>query len=84
MAKIINTDGEEKAITDLSHEALQRAIGGCIVPVKLPDGQKMLINENGPQMGLQVNNAATVLCGRRILGNVVLLDKEDRVQMKDR
>lgn len=79
MAVIINTTGEEKRITDLSREALQRAVGGSITVVKLSNGQKMLINEDGSRMGLLVNNAATVLCGHRVLGNAVLLDKDDRV-----
>ena len=77
MARIINVSGDETKLEDLSPDALQKAVGGDIEVIKLPDRVQMLINEEGRKLGLPVNSTATLLCGRKVCGDVVLLNKED-------
>ena len=80
MATIIGAGGEMLPLTDLSLESLQRVVGRDIELVKLPDGAKVVINEEGSKQGLEVNRSASTMCGRRIFGNAVLLYKDDKIQ----
>lgn len=79
MAKIIMVDGTELILDILSIESLQKAIGGPIDVIRLPDRGRILINDEGAVLGLQVNRIASQLYGQRILGNVVLLEKDDKI-----
>lgn len=79
MATIITIGGQELKLEDLSRDTLQKAVGGYIEVIKIPDKGRMVINEEGANLGLAVNNAASLICGQRVFGDVVLLDKDDRV-----
>lgn len=79
MATIITIEGEELKLKNLSRDALQKAVGGYIEVIRLPDKGRMVINEEGVNLGLAVNNAASLIYGQRVFGDVVLLDKDDKV-----
>lgn len=79
MAKIIRAGGEVLPLTDLSLNSLQHVVGRDIELVKLPDGARIVINEEGAKQGLEVNRSASTMCGRRIFGNAVLLYKSDKI-----
>jgi len=68
-------------------EELQKIVGGLIEIVELPDGTRvtlhlslclvllagmvMVVNEEGSLLDLPVNEAASKLCGRRLVGDVL-------------
>ena len=58
----------------------QEAVGGYLVSIRLPSGNIMWVNDNGPNRDFPFNRAATALLwdadmrkiGTRLLGNVVM------------
>lgn len=62
-----------------SLEDVQEAVGGYVELLNIRVGQKpaqLLVNEDGLSMGLPINEAASMLCGRTIVGDVlILMDK---------
>lgn len=78
MARIIKSNGEEISLLGRSLEAYQQAVGGYIEEIYLPDGRVMLVNEEGRLHGLPPNPEASGLAGQAIVGDVVVLTKEER------
>ena len=64
MATIIKTDGyviniEPKDGKEFSLEEMQTIVSGYIEIVDLPDGNYMVVNEDGKLKGLAINHVAT-------------------------
>lgn len=79
-AKIIKTTGKERNIkpangTDFTLWELQEAVGGYVEFIHLEDHRTMVVDEDGRIKGKPVNLAATKLCGRTIVGDVLVCDK---------
>jgi len=73
MAAILKPDGTREQRDKISFKECQEAVGGFVEPVYLR-GKTLLANEDGPSLGLQLNQEATKLAGRRIVGTVVVLE----------
>jgi hypothetical protein len=54
-------------------EKLQEAVGGYIEEVRCPDGRLMYVNEDGRMKQLPVNEMASDIAGRMILGDVAFV-----------
>ncbi len=52
---------------------VQEHVEGYVEQVRMPDGRRMLVNEDGRMMGLGVNADASALAGQTIVGNAVVL-----------
>lgn len=52
----------------------QKAVGGYVEVLVLPDGRQMLVNEDGLQEGLPLNKNASLIAEQIILGDVLILD----------
>lgn len=82
MATIIKVDGTTETL-DLTDEAtrldkLQEAVGGYIEAVgHTPGGDIIFANEDGRAMELDLNETAMVICGRPIVGDVVITSQEE-------
>jgi len=59
-------------------EQAQNIVGGWVEMVTLPNGDQMLVNEEGALHGLPLNAPASTLAGRALVGNVILLKGEAR------
>lgn len=81
MAKYIKTDGsiinvEPKNGKDFSLKELQGFVGGCIEIVYLPNGDLMVVNEEGKMNDLPINMKATMAYGLDVIvGNVLWCNK---------
>lgn len=51
----------------------QKVVGGYVEVVRVPAGGCLLVNEDGQLRRLPVNEAATALAGRPIVGDAVFL-----------
>lgn len=59
---------------------LQKAVGGYIELVRLPPGNGhriMYANEDGIGLGLYPNRRASLIAGQKILGDVIIVRKEE-------
>jgi len=85
----ITPDGERIDMPEPANEdgtfslkQLQEAVGGYIEPVipnpgvAMTKGKVILADEEGVLKQLPINLAATVMCGRPIVGNVAVIDEE--------
>ncbi|MBQ6577195.1 MAG: DUF3846 domain-containing protein [Bacteroidales bacterium] len=77
---IIKSDGTAEYMdtpTDLKD--LQEAVGGFIERVSIPalPGMVMIVNEEGVICRLPLNPVASEIAGRLIVGDVVLMEKEE-------
>ena len=79
--KVIETDGTIKYIEQSKKHAfkqLQTIIGGYIIPIALPQGQIMVVDEDGIPKGLKINKVASAILMELgammdpILGTVVI------------
>ena len=52
----------------------QKAVGGYVEVLVLPDGRQLLVNEDGLQEGLPLNKNASLIAEQIILGDVLILD----------
>jgi hypothetical protein len=81
-ALIIKANGEEIPVqpangTDFSLEELQNIVGGYIETVMLPNGNLLVLNEEGKLEGLPLNTTATDLYNNpydAIVGDVLVCD----------
>ena len=64
---------------DNTLETLQKTVGGYIETVSLRDGGVMLVDEDGRMKRLSENLIATALCGRQILGNVLIVGQKEEL-----
>ena len=84
---------ELKIITDTKDEptlkSAQEFVGGMVEGVPFPNGDYLIVNEEGKLMGLDLNEKATKLCrdtfdndnyitGRKdfVVGNAILIKKD--------
>jgi len=77
MATIFKADGTK--VKDYNHEGLeakQKAVGGYIEPVYTSEGV-VLVNEDGLFRNLPINYEASVLTNRTIVGDVLVLTREE-------
>ena len=65
MTKVNTTEPEFKVIKDKQDEpdykAVSKFVGGMVECVQLPNGDLLLLNEEGKLMGLQLNPESTTL-----------------------
>ena len=65
MTKVNTTEPEFKVVTDKKDEpdykAVSKFVGGMVECVQLPNGDLLLLNEEGKLMGLPLNPEATTL-----------------------
>lgn len=79
MAKILRANGDREDIAykgpndTLSLAQLQKAVGGYIEQVRVPNCHNILmVNEEGKLQGLPFNHQASILAQQVIAGDVVL------------
>ena len=77
---------EFKAIEDKNDEPTledaQAFVEGWVEPVGLPNGDLLLINEEGLMRGFDINNKATIIANTTIVGNAMLIKKDALKDMK--
>lgn len=74
MAMVVKIDGTTEELGfGPKLPALQKAVGGYIEAVRLPDGHLMYVNEEGRSNGLDPNTTASLMAAQMILGDVVIL-----------
>ena len=56
-----------------SLEEAQEFVGGYVEMVRLPDGDQMLVNEEGRLRHLEINHTASELAGQMIVGPAMIL-----------
>lgn len=77
MAKLIKTSGK---ITEVSVETLaekQKAVGGWIELVYIPDNKVLIVNEEGLLLNLPYNRVASELSNTLIVGDVLLVENSE-------
>jgi hypothetical protein len=77
MATIIRVSGEEAEEEYPKLERLNDVVGGTIDGVRLPDGRRMFVNDEGLILGLPLNKKASTLARQPIVGDVVVLTLEE-------
>lgn len=79
MAKLIKSNGDVvENYTDLTLEGMQKAVNGYIEYVHCQDSLNILIvNEEGMLLHLPTNHKATEISGFPIVGDVILVKKEE-------
>lgn len=77
MATIIRVSGEETEEKFPELDRLNEIVGGTIDGVRLPDGRRMFVNDEGLLLSLPLNKRATDLAGQPIVGDVVVLTLEE-------
>lgn len=78
MIKIFNADESTSPVRKgFSFRDAQEVVGGTVEIVNLPSGDVMLVNEDGPAIGLPFNVTAFLMSAKPILGNVVVLTGKD-------
>lgn len=75
MAKLIKIDGEIKILNNVSLEGIQLEIGGCIEILETTTG-KIVVNSKLQRYGMPVNEIASIMAGRDIVGSVILIEKD--------
>ncbi|MBQ6040012.1 MAG: DUF3846 domain-containing protein [Oscillospiraceae bacterium] len=58
---------------------LQQHVGGYIETILLRDGGVMLVDEDGRMKHSEENLIATVLCGKQILGTVLIVGQNEEM-----
>ena len=74
---VINDKKDEPTLEDA-----QAFVEGWVEPVGLPNGDLLLINEEGVMRGLPVNEIASVIARQPILGNAMVIKKDALKDMK--
>jgi len=81
MAKIIKADGTVETIDkELTLEVMQKVVGGYIQIVTAPNGQLIVLDEEGKIKGKSVNVRATNLYGNPhdlIVGDVIVANNDE-------
>ena len=74
MARVIPPRGTETTVKgNLNLEEAQGVVGGYVEVVRLNNG-KMLVNEDGISLGLELNMLASIIAEQPILGTVAIVD----------
>ena len=58
-------------------EEMQTAVGGYIEMVQLPEGKVTIVDEEGLMKQKPVNTNASLVAGRTIVGDVLIMELED-------
>jgi hypothetical protein len=78
MATLIKADGNVVEDYDVSSlEKLQKAVGGYIQIVTIDNQMCLVVNEEGLLMELPVNNWASSYSGQLIVGDVILMKRNE-------
>jgi len=78
MATLIKTDGSVVEDYDVSSlEKLQQAVGGYIEIVTIDNKMCLVVNEEVLLMELPVNNWASSYSGQLIVGDVILMKRNE-------
>jgi hypothetical protein len=78
MATLIKADGNVVEDYDVSSlEKLQKAVGGYIQIVTIDNQTCLVVNEEGLLMELPVNNWASSYSGQLIVGDVILMKRNE-------
>ncbi len=78
MAILIKTDGSVVEDYDVSSlEKLQEAVGGYIEIVTIDREMCLIINEEGLLMELSLNDWASQMLGRPIVGDVIYMRRNE-------
>jgi len=78
MATLIKTDGSVVEDYDVSSlEKLQQAVGGYIEIVTIDNKMCLVVNEESLLMELPVNNWASSYSGQLIVGDVILMKRNE-------
>ena len=77
MVKLLQVDGIIRDVkptdgTKLSLKELQAFVSGYIELITLPDNYVMIVNEDGLNKQLPINQAVMELFGRRLVGDVLV------------
>tara|TARA_R110002094_G_scaffold78340_1_gene84690 strand:+ start:18811 stop:19038 length:228 start_codon:yes stop_codon:yes gene_type:complete len=62
-----------ESVKEPTLEEAQKFVGGTVEMVYLPHGGQMLVNEEGLLRNLEVNDMATRIAGKMIVGDVMIL-----------
>ena len=76
----IKTDGTIKEVAvdkDNSLKQMQDAVGGYIELVRLADDDVMIVNKEGLNLRLPINEHASKIVGQTIVGNVLICKGKD-------
>lgn len=76
---VIHEDGALEVVDIRGLSDMQKAVGGYIEPIGIPDGQ-MYVNEEGKLRGMDVNTRATAVANHwhdPLLGPVLVLGSTD-------
>ena len=74
MARVIPPRGPENTVKgNLNLEEAQDVVGGFVEVVRLNKG-KMLVNDDGIRLGLELNMLASIIAEQPILGTVAIVD----------
>jgi len=82
MATIIKVSGEKETVEPkdgktFSLKELQKAVGGYIELLPLDDGKLMVVDEEGKlKADAQINVEASRIANQQIIGQVIIIDKE--------
>ena len=75
--KVIEDKNDEPTLEDA-----QAFVEGWVEPVRLSNGDLLLINEESVMRGLPVNEIASVIARQPILGNAMVIKKDALKDMK--
>ena len=75
--KVIDDKNDEPTLEDA-----QAFVKGWVEPVGLPNGDLLLINEEGVMRGFPVNDIASVVARQRIQGDAMVIKKDALKDMK--
>lgn len=81
--KIVRVSGEVDHLQNiLTFEEVRKEVGGFVevVGIGRPQVHSILCNEDGKPLRLPVNVAASTLCGRVLVGNVVVIESQEEAQ----
>lgn len=75
MLEVMQVNGTT-TFCDTRFEACQAAVGGYVEPVRLTNGDVLLVNEEGLLQGLPLNPGASLLARREIVGPAVFVPRK--------
>ncbi len=77
MATLLKSDGSELEWTDITLSGMQKAVGGYIELVYLPQGKMLVVNEDGLSLKLPYNPKASQISQRNLVGDILLMNQKD-------
>jgi len=77
MATLLKADGSVEKIDDCSLTNLQKLVGGWIELVPYTHEHVFVVNEEGGLNSLPINRKASLMAGIRIVGDVIVCEREE-------